>query len=198
MPASDSKPGRGSLVGLFKEVFNWYPSGYPSEERRSVVFRVCLFVPSQTNRRRLLFKLDVSILVFACLCCKLQVPYHTSEGLTETVFVKYLGKEQAHTSRLNQNLMWYRPNEHQQCLCQRPQRRFQAQWERAQLFQCLLLRCIRGIPGPWPPSDVASNVVSWLFSNCLTMGSMLKKLGLVGYFLDLKSSGEFVHSPRVG
>ncbi|KAI9039471.1 MFS general substrate transporter [Aspergillus affinis] len=52
MPASDSKPGRGSLLGLFKEVFNWYPSAYPSEERR------------------LLFKLDVSILVFACLCCK--------------------------------------------------------------------------------------------------------------------------------
>ena len=36
---------------LLKEVFNWYPSEYPSAERK------------------LLFKLDVSILVFACLCC---------------------------------------------------------------------------------------------------------------------------------
>ncbi|KAM0543430.1 hypothetical protein ACHAPJ_012293 [Fusarium lateritium] len=35
---------------LFKEIFNWYPSHYPLEERK------------------LLFKLDVSILVFACLC----------------------------------------------------------------------------------------------------------------------------------
>ncbi|CAK7225566.1 hypothetical protein SBRCBS47491_005932 [Sporothrix bragantina] len=35
---------------LFKEVFNWYPSEYPSAERK------------------LLFKLDLSILVFACLC----------------------------------------------------------------------------------------------------------------------------------
>ncbi|KAL3491048.1 major facilitator superfamily domain-containing protein [Aspergillus germanicus] len=41
---------RPSLWGAIKEVFNWYPSAYPSEERK------------------LLFKLDVSILVFACLC----------------------------------------------------------------------------------------------------------------------------------
>lgn len=41
-----------SLLGIIKEVFNWYPSSYPLEERK------------------LLFKLDVSILVFACLCCK--------------------------------------------------------------------------------------------------------------------------------
>ncbi|OJJ59147.1 hypothetical protein ASPSYDRAFT_1177614 [Aspergillus sydowii CBS 593.65] len=39
-----------SLLGIIKEVFNWYPSSYPLEERK------------------LLFKLDVSILVFACLC----------------------------------------------------------------------------------------------------------------------------------
>ncbi|KAL4793672.1 major facilitator superfamily domain-containing protein [Aspergillus venezuelensis] len=37
-------------LGVVKEVFNWYPSAYPSEERK------------------LLFKLDVSILVYACLC----------------------------------------------------------------------------------------------------------------------------------
>ena len=37
---------------LFKEVFNWYPSEYPSAERK------------------LLFKLDLSIHVFACLCCE--------------------------------------------------------------------------------------------------------------------------------
>jgi hypothetical protein len=42
---------RPSLWGAVKEVFNWYPSAYPAEERK------------------LLFKLDVSILVFACLCC---------------------------------------------------------------------------------------------------------------------------------
>ncbi|KAJ0423517.1 major facilitator superfamily domain-containing protein [Aspergillus carlsbadensis] len=41
---------RPSLWGAIKEVFNWYPAAYPSEERK------------------LLFKLDVSILVFACLC----------------------------------------------------------------------------------------------------------------------------------
>ncbi|KAL4920058.1 major facilitator superfamily domain-containing protein [Aspergillus aurantiobrunneus] len=41
---------RNSLLGVTKEVFNWYPFAYPLEERK------------------LLFKLDVSILVFACLC----------------------------------------------------------------------------------------------------------------------------------
>ncbi|KAJ5788320.1 hypothetical protein N7457_003310 [Penicillium paradoxum] len=51
-PMSDlkSKTRRLSLLGLIKEVFNWYPSSYPSEERK------------------LLFKLDLSILIFACLC----------------------------------------------------------------------------------------------------------------------------------
>ncbi|OQE11517.1 hypothetical protein PENVUL_c002G00324 [Penicillium vulpinum] len=44
------KTGRLSLLGLVKEVFNWYPSSYPAEERK------------------LLFKLDLSILIFACLC----------------------------------------------------------------------------------------------------------------------------------
>ncbi|KAJ5906096.1 uncharacterized protein N7473_003012 [Penicillium subrubescens] len=48
---AEAKPRpRDSALGVFKEVFNWYPSHYPSEERR------------------LLFKLDLSILVFACLC----------------------------------------------------------------------------------------------------------------------------------
>ncbi|CAJ2509543.1 Uu.00g145690.m01.CDS01 [Anthostomella pinea] len=44
------KKGRLSLYGVFKEVFNWYPSEYPAAERK------------------LLFKLDLSILIFACLC----------------------------------------------------------------------------------------------------------------------------------
>ena len=35
---SDLKPksGRLSLLGLVKEVFNWYPSHYPAEERKYV------------------------------------------------------------------------------------------------------------------------------------------------------------------
>ncbi|ERS96086.1 hypothetical protein HMPREF1624_07622 [Sporothrix schenckii ATCC 58251] len=41
---------------LFKEVFNWYPAEYPAAERK------------------LLFKLDLSILVFACLCSCTYVP----------------------------------------------------------------------------------------------------------------------------
>ncbi|KAI1469110.1 MFS general substrate transporter [Daldinia caldariorum] len=46
-----TKPGqRLSLFGLIKEIFNWYPSDYPIAERK------------------LLFKLDLSILIFACLC----------------------------------------------------------------------------------------------------------------------------------
>ncbi|KAL3469125.1 major facilitator superfamily domain-containing protein [Aspergillus californicus] len=49
MSLESKKPTR-SLWGVIKEVFNWYPSAYPSEERK------------------LLFKLDVSILVYACLC----------------------------------------------------------------------------------------------------------------------------------
>ncbi|KAI7781990.1 Pantothenate transporter liz1 [Diaporthe eres] len=53
---SQQRP-RSSLLGVFKEVFNWYPSEYPVAERK------------------LLLKLDISILVFACLC----------------FFVKYLG-----------------------------------------------------------------------------------------------------------
>ncbi|KAK4862437.1 hypothetical protein LT330_002570 [Penicillium expansum] len=44
------KGGKLSPLGLFKEIFNWYPSSYPAEERK------------------LLFKLDLSILIFACLC----------------------------------------------------------------------------------------------------------------------------------
>ncbi|WAO87202.1 Hypothetical protein NCS54_00450500 [Fusarium falciforme] len=50
MTTTDIKKKRLSLLGLLKEIFNWYPSEYSSEERK------------------LLFKLDVSILVFACLC----------------------------------------------------------------------------------------------------------------------------------
>lgn len=62
-----------SLLGIIKEVFNWYPSSYPLEERK------------------LLFKLDVSILVFACLCCKLYLWTSLPEDrLTISVFVKFL------------------------------------------------------------------------------------------------------------
>ncbi|RSM04283.1 hypothetical protein CEP52_006926 [Fusarium oligoseptatum] len=50
MTTTDIKKKRLSFLGLLKEIFNWYPSEYPSDERK------------------LLFKLDVSILVFACLC----------------------------------------------------------------------------------------------------------------------------------
>ncbi|KAF2140988.1 uncharacterized protein K452DRAFT_299053 [Aplosporella prunicola CBS 121167] len=39
-----------TLFGVIKEVFNWYPSSYSTQERK------------------LLFKLDLSILIFACLC----------------------------------------------------------------------------------------------------------------------------------
>ncbi|OAA64319.1 Major facilitator superfamily domain, general substrate transporter [Niveomyces insectorum RCEF 264] len=49
----DELRGKGKRLtpwALFKEVFNWYPSEYPSAERK------------------LLFKLDVSILLFVCLC----------------------------------------------------------------------------------------------------------------------------------
>ncbi|KAL4933278.1 major facilitator superfamily domain-containing protein [Aspergillus undulatus] len=50
--SKESSDGHGnmSLLGVIKEVFNWYPSALPSDERK------------------LLFKLDVSILVYACLC----------------------------------------------------------------------------------------------------------------------------------
>lgn len=62
-----------SLLGIIKEVFNWYPSSYPLEERK------------------LLFKLDVSILVFACLCCKSYPGADlTARRLIELVFVKFL------------------------------------------------------------------------------------------------------------
>ncbi|KAF4472886.1 Pantothenate transporter liz [Fusarium albosuccineum] len=50
MSTDETKPKRLSLWGVLKEIFNWYPSHYPSAEKK------------------LLFKLDVSILVFACLC----------------------------------------------------------------------------------------------------------------------------------
>ncbi|KAF4973296.1 hypothetical protein FSARC_371 [Fusarium sarcochroum] len=50
---------------LFKEIFNWYPSHYPLEERK------------------LLFKLDVSILVFACLCYQTNISNAYVSGLKE-------------------------------------------------------------------------------------------------------------------
>ncbi|XHG07886.1 hypothetical protein AWENTII_011016 [Aspergillus wentii] len=48
--SENSKSEKLTFGRLIKEIFNWYPSSYPSEERK------------------LLFKLDVSILIFACLC----------------------------------------------------------------------------------------------------------------------------------
>ncbi|KAJ5755642.1 hypothetical protein N7533_005185 [Penicillium manginii] len=64
---SEAKPkaGRPSLLGVFKEIFNWYPSEYPSEERR------------------LLFKLDLSILIFACLCYQTNISNAYVSGLKE-------------------------------------------------------------------------------------------------------------------
>ncbi|PYH94024.1 MFS general substrate transporter [Aspergillus ellipticus CBS 707.79] len=50
MSGRNSKGEKLGPWGLLKEVFNWYPSHYPAGERK------------------LLFKLDLSILVFACLC----------------------------------------------------------------------------------------------------------------------------------
>ncbi|USW51607.1 Putative major facilitator superfamily, MFS transporter superfamily [Septoria linicola] len=47
---SEKSTRRYGPLGILKEIFIWYPSEYPAEERK------------------LLFKLDVSILVFACLC----------------------------------------------------------------------------------------------------------------------------------
>ncbi|KAI0146644.1 major facilitator superfamily domain-containing protein [Pestalotiopsis sp. NC0098] len=54
MSEPKSQPRTVSPLKAIKEVFNWYPSEYPVEERK------------------LLFKLDLSILVFSCLCffCK--------------------------------------------------------------------------------------------------------------------------------
>lgn len=65
-----SKPARPTLWGFFKEVFNWYPSSYPAEERKYVTLCVFSRFCITDHSVRLLFKLDVSILVFACLCCK--------------------------------------------------------------------------------------------------------------------------------
>ncbi|RAL08032.1 uncharacterized protein BO97DRAFT_428735 [Aspergillus homomorphus CBS 101889] len=49
MSSNNTKSGKLGPWGLFKEVFNWYPTNYPA------------------NERKLLFKLDLSILAFACL-----------------------------------------------------------------------------------------------------------------------------------
>ncbi|KAJ5717838.1 MFS general substrate transporter [Penicillium malachiteum] len=78
MSASGQKPTPTwpNFWAFLKEVFNWYPSSYPVEERK------------------LLFKLDVSILVFACLC----------------FFVKYLDQtniSNAYTSGLKEDFGLY-------------------------------------------------------------------------------------------
>lgn len=114
-----------SLLGIIKEVFNWYPSSYPLEERK------------------LLFKLDVSILVFACLCCKT----YFWTGLPE-IRTNYISFRQVSG-----------PDQYHQCLCQRPQRGLWSVWERTQLLQYLLLHCICSIPGAWDASNVAANFV---------------------------------------
>ncbi|KAI0165114.1 MFS general substrate transporter [Hypoxylon sp. FL1284] len=56
---------RSSLLGVIKEIFNWYPSNYPTEERK------------------LLFKLDLSILIFACLCYQTNISNAYVSGLKE-------------------------------------------------------------------------------------------------------------------
>ncbi|KAI0845393.1 MFS general substrate transporter [Daldinia vernicosa] len=61
-----TKPSQGySLYGLIKEIFNWYPSSYPAAERK------------------LLFKLDLSILIFACLCYQTNISNAYVSGLKE-------------------------------------------------------------------------------------------------------------------
>ncbi|KAL1643114.1 hypothetical protein SLS58_005083 [Diplodia intermedia] len=82
--------------GVVKEVFNWYPSHYPAEERK------------------LLFKLDLSILIFACLCCeflflppRLCDPFLT---VVPEVFTKYLDQSNisnAYTSGMKEDLGLY-------------------------------------------------------------------------------------------
>lgn len=87
------KTGRLSPLGLLKEVFNWYPSSYPSEERKWVDQCLGIYLWWYTHVCRLLFKLDLSILIFACLCCKYTIQMGVREKqLTNLVFVKYLGK----------------------------------------------------------------------------------------------------------
>ncbi|EKG15414.1 Major facilitator superfamily [Macrophomina phaseolina MS6] len=65
-----------TFLGVIKEVFDWYPSSYPAHERK------------------LLFKLDLSILIFACLC----------------FFTKYLDQSNisnAYTSGIKEDLKLY-------------------------------------------------------------------------------------------
>ncbi|KAF5865977.1 hypothetical protein ETB97_001555 [Aspergillus alliaceus] len=50
MPGCNSNGGKLGALAVLKEVFNWYPSHYP------------------TSERKLLFNLDISILLFSCLC----------------------------------------------------------------------------------------------------------------------------------
>ncbi|KAL0262485.1 hypothetical protein SLS55_001453 [Diplodia seriata] len=82
--------------GVVKEVFNWYPSHYPAQERK------------------LLFKLDLSILIFACLCCELLFlpPRLCDPFLTVVpeVFTKYLDQSNisnAYTSGMKEDLGLY-------------------------------------------------------------------------------------------
>lgn len=88
MSGSDLKTRKIGLWGLFKEVFNWYPSDYPTNERKYVV-RLGSTIGYSPSR--LLFKLDLSILVFACLCCKLQPRGNKEDLLTCSSFRKIPG-----------------------------------------------------------------------------------------------------------
>ncbi|KAJ5173128.1 hypothetical protein N7492_005721 [Penicillium capsulatum] len=76
------KPRGLGLLGLLKEIFNWYPSSYPSAERK------------------LLFKLDVSILVFACLCCKPYLP-HAKLLITDKQYWAILGNAYIESDQTN-------------------------------------------------------------------------------------------------
>ncbi|KAE8391409.1 putative pantothenate transporter [Aspergillus alliaceus] len=65
MPGCNSNGGKLGALAVLKEVFNWYPSHYP------------------TSERKLLFKLDISILLFSCLCYQINISNAYVSGLKE-------------------------------------------------------------------------------------------------------------------
>ena len=73
-----------TLGEVLKDIFDWYPTDYPPQERKWVS------CAESSNMywymHRLLFKLDLSILVFACICCKNDIPVYIRTELTTTQF----------------------------------------------------------------------------------------------------------------